>query len=176
MTKMLLRYIHAFRDRHGRMRYYFRRPGFKRVPLSGLPGSPEFMQAYQRALDPKTAPRLEVGASKVQVGTVADLVTRWYRSPEFIGLKNSTQSTYRSIVEPFREAHGSKRVAQLQRENVKDMLAKKAETPTAGNNWLKRMRQLMAFAIDIGMRADDPTVGVKSLPIRSAGHPPVDGD
>ena len=36
----------------------------------------------------------------------------------------------------------------LKREHVKDMLAKRAATPTAGNNWLKRMRQLMAFAVE----------------------------
>jgi integrase len=171
MTKMLLRYVHEFRDRHGRTRRYVRRRGFKQVPLPGLPGSPEFMEAYRNALDPKTAPRLVVGADKTMPGTVADLVSRYYRSAEFIGLKNSTQSTYRSIVEPFREAHGTKRVAQLQREHIKDLLAKKAATPTAANNWLKRMRQLMAYAIDIGMRADDPTAGVKPLRITSPGHP-----
>ena len=166
MTKMLLRYVHEFRDRHGRTRRYVRRSGFKRVPLPGVPGSPEFMEAYSKAIDPKTAPRLEIGADRIKPGTIADLVARYYRSPEFVGLKDSTQSTYRSIIEPFREAHGEKRVAMLKREHVKDMLAKKAATPTAANNWLKRMRQLMVFAIDVGMRSDDPTVGVKPLPIR----------
>src|SRR4029450_12005090 len=103
MTKMLLRYVHEFRDRHGRTRRYVRRLGFKQVPLPGLPGSPEFMEAYSKAVDPKTAPRLEIAAGRCKPGTIADLVARWYRSPEFVGLKDSTQSTYRSIVEPFRE-------------------------------------------------------------------------
>ena len=40
-----LKYVHAFRDRFGRMRYYFRRHG-KRTALPGLPGSGEFMAAY----------------------------------------------------------------------------------------------------------------------------------
>jgi hypothetical protein len=40
-----LKYVHAFRDRTGRMRYYFRRNG-KRNVLPGLPGSIEFMGAY----------------------------------------------------------------------------------------------------------------------------------
>ena len=171
MSKLLLKFVHEFRDRHGKVRRYVRRPGFKRVPLPGDPGSPEFMAAYQSALDPKTAPRVEIGASRVEAGTVADLVARYFRSVEFVGLKASTQSTYRSIIEPFREKHGDKRVALLQRQHVKELLASKAATPTAANNWLKRMRQLMAFAIDVGMRRDDPTIGVKPLPIRSAGHP-----
>ena len=168
---MLLRYVHEFRDRHGRTRRYVRRRGFKHVPLPGLPGSPEFMEAYSKAVDPKTAPRLEIGADRVKPGTITELVARYYRSPEFVGLKGSTRSTYRSIIEPFREAHGDKRVVLLKREHIKDMLAKKAQTPTAANNWLKRMRQLMVFAIDLGMRTDDPTIGVKPLRITSAGHP-----
>jgi integrase len=129
------------------------------------------MEAYRLAVDDRTAQRIEIGAAKVAPGTVGDLVARYYRSSDFLGLKRSTQGTYRSIIEPFRNAHGEKRVALLERQHVKDMLAKKAATPTAANNWLKRMRQLMAFAVDIAMRRDDPTIGVKSLPIRSAGHP-----
>ncbi len=172
MSKILLRFVHEFKDRHGKTRRYFRRPGFKRTPLPGLPGSEEFMQAYQNALDLKTAQRIENGAAKVLAGTIADLIARYYRSPEFLGLKASTKSTYRSIIEPFRAKHGDKRVATLRREHIKEMLAKKVATPTAGNNWLKRMRQLMIFAIDAGMRADDPCIGLKPLPIRSLGHPP----
>lgn len=128
MTKMLLRFVHEFKDRHGKARRYFRRPGFKRVALPGLPGSPEFMKAYQEALDPKTAQRVEIGASKTMPGTIADLVARYYKAPEFVGLKESTRSTYRSIIEPFREKHGEKRVATLQREHIKAMLAAKIAT------------------------------------------------
>ena len=38
MARIRLKHVNAFRDRHGRLRYYFRRPGFKSVPLPGLPG------------------------------------------------------------------------------------------------------------------------------------------
>ena len=44
-----LKYVHAFRDRLGRMRYYFRQHG-KRTALPGLPGSSEFMAAYATQL------------------------------------------------------------------------------------------------------------------------------
>jgi hypothetical protein len=43
------KYVHGFIDRHGRPRFYFRRAGFKKMPLPGLPWSPEFMAAYQDA-------------------------------------------------------------------------------------------------------------------------------
>jgi hypothetical protein len=31
------KYVQAFIDRHGKARFYFRKPGFKTVPLPGLP-------------------------------------------------------------------------------------------------------------------------------------------
>jgi len=31
------KYVHGFIDRHGKPRFYFRKAGFKKVPLPGLP-------------------------------------------------------------------------------------------------------------------------------------------
>jgi hypothetical protein len=50
MTALRLRYVDRFRDRHGRIRYYFRRGKGPRIPLPELPGSNAFMVAYQAAL------------------------------------------------------------------------------------------------------------------------------
>ena len=50
MTAIRLRYVDCFRDRHGRIRYYFRRGKGPRIPLLGVPGSDAFMVAYQAAL------------------------------------------------------------------------------------------------------------------------------
>ncbi len=41
------KYVHGFIDRHGKPRFYFRRAGFKKVPLPGLPWSSQFMEAYE---------------------------------------------------------------------------------------------------------------------------------
>jgi hypothetical protein len=49
MMNIRLRYIKAYRDRHGKPRYYLRRPGFKTVALPSPAGSPEFMAAYTAA-------------------------------------------------------------------------------------------------------------------------------
>ena len=42
-------YVHGFIDRYGKPRFYFRRAGHKRMPLPGLPWSPEFMAEYEAA-------------------------------------------------------------------------------------------------------------------------------
>ena len=50
MTRIRLKYVQEFADRKtGSVFRYFRRPGFPRVRLPGLPGSAEFMEAYLRA-------------------------------------------------------------------------------------------------------------------------------
>ncbi len=43
------KYCQGFEDRHGKVRWYFRRPGYHRTALAALPWSPEFMAAYEAA-------------------------------------------------------------------------------------------------------------------------------
>jgi hypothetical protein len=69
MTKIRLEYVHEFVDRHGKARRYFRKPGFKQVPLPGAPGSDEFMTVYQLALAGQS-PRVQVGAGRTRPGSV----------------------------------------------------------------------------------------------------------
>jgi integrase len=163
------KYCQGFLDRHGRSRWYFRRPGFDRVALPGLPWSPEFMAAYEAAT--KGGMQTEgAGAAKTSPGTVAALVVSYYRSAEFLNLKPITQRTYRSTIEPFREQHGDKTVAKLKREHVKAIIAKLADRPAVANNWLKTIKILMRHAVETGMRPDDPTVGIRKLRTGSSGY------
>src|SRR5580692_11015528 len=74
MTHLKLKYILAFKDRHGKRRYYFRRSGRKLIALPGLPGSAAFMAAYQAALAGKTVSPIEIGASRSKPGSVAAAV------------------------------------------------------------------------------------------------------
>lgn len=45
-----IRYVQSFVDRHGIQRYYFRRIGEHRFALPSVPGSPEFVAAYNEAM------------------------------------------------------------------------------------------------------------------------------
>src|SRR6267154_2600316 len=92
------KFVNGFIDRHGKPRFYFRRPGFKSVPLPGLPWSPEFMAAYETASAGQPAP---IGASKIKPGTMRALGVSYYGSIEFRGLKPSTQALYRQLIGKF---------------------------------------------------------------------------
>jgi hypothetical protein len=74
------RYTHGFIDRHGMPRFYIRLPGpeRKRVPLPGLPWSPEFMAAREDALAQKPAP---IGSAATVAGSVDAAIIGYYDSP-----------------------------------------------------------------------------------------------
>lgn len=95
MSQLRLEYIHEYRDRHGKLRRYVRRPGMRRVPLPGLPGSPEFMQAYQDAIS-EAKPAIR---SRHKTGTLGALAADFYKSVEFANLSPSSRSTYTNGVE-----------------------------------------------------------------------------
>jgi hypothetical protein len=99
MTRIHLRHVDRFVDRHGYVRHYFRRAAGKRIPLPGLPGSKEFMAAYKAALvgnAPATEPK-----TRGEPGTFSRLATQYFATPEFLRLRIRTQYVYRLVIERF---------------------------------------------------------------------------
>jgi integrase len=158
MTKIRLEYVHEFLDRHGKARRYFRKPGFKQIPLPGAPGSDEFMTAYQLALAGQSPPA-QVGARRTRPGSVDAAVVGYYNSLAFRSLAIGTQKMRRAILERFRAEHGDKRIAMLPPEFIVRTLGKRS--PAAARNWLKTLRGLLEFAVGEKFRADDPSQGIR---------------
>jgi site-specific recombinase XerD len=120
-------------------------------------------------LDGKAAPAIQPGLNRTKPGTFNALIAAYYGSPKFKGLRSSTQTTYRGIIERFREQHGEKRVARIERQQVKAIIGAMYETPAAANNMLNRLRALMTLAVDIEMRKDDPIVRLRGYANKSDG-------
>ena len=156
-----LPYVQTYRDRHGRVRHYLRRPGAPRLALPGEPGSVEFMAAYHAEPVAKT--------ERNAAGTVNALAIAYYSSAEFSTLAAMTKRTYRNIVEKFRAANGDKPFGDLRPESVRHMVAKRAGTPATANALLKMLRIMARFAIAEGWLKDDPTAGVKRIRSKSEG-------
>jgi integrase len=161
-------HVNAFKDRHGKTRYRFRRKGSKAVYLPGLPGSPEFAQAYADAVAGVTS-RLEVGAGRTVPGTINALAVAIYASAEWHQLAPTTKCSRRGIIEALRRDYGDFRVATLKQGHVRTMRDKKRGTPAAANNFLKVLRWMMTFAVERNLRPDNPVVGIKPLRIESDG-------
>jgi integrase len=170
VTQLRLKFVHEFRDRHGKLRRYFRRPGQKRVPLPGIPGSEPFMTAYQAALAGNTIVRIKVGSSRTTQGTVAAAVAGYFTSEAFQALASTTRSQRRGILDRFREEHGNKRIATLPTDAIERILSKKKGE--AARNWLKALRGLLRFAVAEKFRTDDPTEPIKVKKIKTDGYVP----
>jgi len=163
VTAIRLKHIDRFTDRHGRMRYYFRRGRGGRIALPGTPGTPEFMAAYQKAIDGTPidpGPKLR-GAP----GTFDRLTQDYFAAPEFLRLADSSRRTYRFVIERLiqEENIGHRLVREMTREHVRSILSRRAATPGAANSALQKLRVLLHFAIDNGWRRDDPTLRMKKF-------------
>ena len=162
-------YVSEFEDRHGKWHVRFRRAGQKSHYFKALPWTPEFMAEYQACLDKKAAPAITPGAARTKAGSISALIAAYYSAPEFQGLAASTQKTYRNVIERFRDKHGDKPVAAIERKHIKAIIGAMHETPGAANSLLKRLRTLFRFALDIGMRHDDPTLRVRGYRAKGDG-------
>src|SRR5215467_5106475 len=96
----LPKYVKAWVDkRDDRAYYYFRRRGFPRTRLPGLPWSPSFMAAYETAT---RGPHTGVGAGRVKPGSVAAVVAAYLDSQQAFGSKKpGTQRMCRGILDRF---------------------------------------------------------------------------
>ena len=143
MSRIRLKYVQAWVDREGRVHRYFRRRGYPRVPLPGLPGSAEFMAAYQAAL---AGPRTAIGAGRIKSGSVSAVVAEYFDSQQFFASKSAgTQRMRRTILERFRTAYGDRPIALLPTEWIEALLDSKP--PHAARSWLMTLRSLCEFAV-----------------------------
>ena len=152
MTKLHLKFVQSFGGYH-----YFRRRGFSRIPLPGVVGSTEFMEAYQQAL--AAAPVL-IGASKrSKPGSVSAALAEYYGSQAFRSLTGGTPASRRAILEKFRDKHGHLPLASLPKEFVVALID--TMTPHEARNWLIAFKHVMRWALERKLVRNDPTAGVK---------------
>jgi len=163
VTTIKLKHVDRFRDRHGKWRYYFRWGRGARIALPGQPGTPEFMAAYQSAVagEPTGAQRKVRG----EPGTFDRLVQDYFASPEFLRLAASSKATYQGVIERLIESEniGHRLVREMTRDHVRRMVSRRAGTPGAANEAIKKLRVLVHFAIDSGWLKEDATLRIKKF-------------
>jgi integrase len=163
-------FVHGFLTRHGKPIFYLRRKGFRKVRLPGLPWSAQFMKSYEAALAGQ--PAIEPGRGKISPGSMRALAISYFASPAFTLLAPTTRGNYRRAIERFCAQHGERVVNEMQRQHVIKLLAALADRPQAANQLRMMLRLLMAHAVEIGMRADDPTRDIKRVRGKSHSHHP----
>ena len=139
------KYISSFRDRHGKVRFRFRRKGYHSVYINGEPGSTDFLREYADAMENK----LTVGEDRVVSRSVSDLVVRYLKSSNFQATKQNTQTVYRRILDNFRQDYGDLPVAGLERRHIRQIMDKMEATPTSANRLLSLLGIMLDIALDL---------------------------
>lgn len=160
MTKIRLRYIHEYRDRKGHTRRYVRRRGCPQIALPGLPGSPEFMEAYRDAIAGVAVP---VGRG-YNDGTLGDLVRRYYtESALFKNLSASSQATYRFVLSRHVEKDGHRLVRDLPAEKAEKIIGEIGATrPGMANLSRSVLAAVFNYAIKLKIRTDNPFAHIET--------------
>jgi len=160
MTKLHLKYVQGFGGYH-----YFRKRGMPRIPLPGIPGSAEFMEAYQQAL---AAAPLAIGVDKrSKPGSVSAAIAEYYGSQAFRSLTGGTPASRRAILEKFRDKHGHLPLPAMPREFVTELID--GMTPHEAKNWLTAFRHFAKWTIERKLLRADPTAGVQVRRPKSDG-------
>src|SRR5215468_576549 len=159
------KYVQAWVDHEGRAHHYFRRRGFPRVRLPGLPWSPSFMAEYEKAMN---GARTAIGAGRVKPGSVAAVIAEYLDSQTFFTSKSAgTQRMRRGILERFRAAYGGRPMALLPAEWIEALLD--AKPPHAARSWLVTLRSLCQFAVKRRYLRTDPTANIKQRAVKGDG-------
>lgn len=158
--------VTAYKDRHGKTRYRYRKAGKPTHHFQNEPGTNEF------AAELAEAQRAGI-ASKARVPfSMDDLADRMFRSPKWLDMKPSSQYTYRRIIERYLARTGKRGVRYglypAKRATVGGLekhIAELAETPASANNLRKALKRLFGYAIKLGWMDTNPaseTDGFKS--------------
>src|SRR5262245_52609378 len=165
MKRKLPKYVQGWVDSEGRPHCYFRRPGYPRVRLTGVPWSPDFMAAYDAASKQLPEP---LGATRIKPGSVGAAVGLFYGSLAFTSLSPTSQASRRAILERLRADYGTYPMATLPQKFIVAVLNKKK--PFAARNWLKAIRALCQFCVSAELCPTDVTQGIKLPKVKTDGH------
>lgn len=160
--RLKVRHVERFKDRHGKLRLYFRIGKGHRRPLRGPEGSPEFWADYHAAsgaVPSERKPSERVAAP----GSFRWLVEQYYRSSSFVQLTQRTQRVRRSILDTFCVGHGNKRFGHIEPRHLMAIRDDMVDRPEAANALIKALRQVFKYALEYGYLSHNPAAAIGSL-------------
>ncbi len=161
-TGMDLKYLVSDTDRHGTVRVYVRRHG-RKVRIRELGTVEDFMAAYRAALEsPSQLATVKPGV--VAPGSLRWLVTAYYGCPEYLALHESTRRGRRAVLDVICREHGAKPFARMETSHVRLLIRDpKRAPPEAANGFVKALRQVFKWAVEVGYANTNPALGVPKL-------------
>lgn len=151
-------------DRHGKMRYRFRRKGWKSAYLPGAPGDADFHSAYASIIEGGATEVLPAKSLRsIKPKSLDDLLARMKTSARWRKKAARTQLVQGRLLERFMDRlsksgrrYGDRPVAQVSVAWLETVFGQMWETPAAANVLRKTLAGLMDLAVRMGWRSDNP--------------------
>jgi Phage integrase family len=160
------------RNRHGRLRWYFRADRTKpRIRLPDEYGSPAFELAYRAAVagDPMpTSQSLPRHGRRASRGSLGWLVSLYLASPAFLDNRASTQRPRRTMLEKLAISKGRVDVEDITRAVIQESMNARRETVHMANAWLGVVSGMFEWATE--ERLDPETGGSFRLEANPCEH------
>ena len=149
--------MRAIGERTGKRRTIAGKDSYIRIPA---PDDEGFAEVYARLSRDQ---ELREGHKP---GTIGALVVAYRKSAEYRANREATRSNQARYLAMIEAEHGHRTVAGVRPAKVRIMRDQMSDTPGKANNWLSVFRALMAYASSVlDLRADNPAVDIKALPI-----------
>lgn len=156
--------VRPVKDRHGKVRYRFRRKGWKSAYLPGKPGDAAFHRAYAELVE--SGPQAATGAkspAKAIPGSLDDLVRQMKAGTKWQKKAGRTRHVQSRIIERFMDRtdakgrrYGERPATAVTVVWLDKIFAGMAETPAAANVLRKVLSGLLDYAIKLNWRTDNP--------------------
>ncbi|WP_343343372.1 tyrosine-type recombinase/integrase [Sphingomicrobium sp. XHP0239] len=133
----------SFPDRHGKVRYRFRRKGYPAHYFKAPFGTKAFEREYAACLEQET---LQVGVGRIKPGSVSDAIARYYSDTAFQDLRPATQGVYRGVLERFRARFGDDAIRVFDAQRIQRVMNGMRHKPHAAARLRKLLTQLFIIA------------------------------
>jgi integrase len=164
--------VECNRNRHGRLRWYFRKDrDAPRIRLPDSYGSDLFERAWRAAVAghplPLTqdGPGAPMGGRRVSRGSLDWLIRLYLQSDEFKTGRPTTQRIRRGVLEKLAADKGSVSIEDIDQATIKASLDARKDTPHMARAWLGCVNAMFAWAT--AERLPDPVTGAPT-PILAA--------
>lgn len=150
-------YLQKEKNRHGNLRWYFRKGKGLRVRVLGVFGSPEFDRNYQAALRGDAPNPVPVPVSSQ--GSLRWLWEQYLDSKDWASLKASTRRARLNIMRTVLANGGDEQY------NGIDLVASRdSRTSSQGRNFLDAVRGMYRWGIKARIISEDPSADVPNPP------------
>lgn len=156
-------YVKTYRTANGSDYAYFRPTGKRLVAKIGTPA---FRAEYAAAMAEWEADKAIYAPVKPAKHSFAEIIADYTRSTDYARLAPESKRLYARQMAWLLDRCGHSLVTQMTREHINAMLWNRAQVGAGTHNiFLAVLRVIIRHAILLGIRPDDPTLKIRSLPM-----------